>query len=58
MGRKKVTFEYITDDHKRKLSFKKRQEGLKKKARELSILRGVDVVAIVFNGFKFLKFGY
>ncbi|KAF7820393.1 agamous-like MADS-box protein AGL80 [Senna tora] len=49
MGRKKVTFEYITDDQKRKLSFKKRQEGLKKKARELSILCGVDVVSIVFN---------
>ncbi|KAF7820384.1 agamous-like MADS-box protein AGL80 [Senna tora] len=47
--KKKVTFEYIPDDHKRKLSFKKRQEGLKKKARELSILCGVDVVAIIFN---------
>ncbi|KAF7820386.1 agamous-like MADS-box protein AGL80 [Senna tora] len=45
----KVTFEYITDDQKRKLSSKQRQEGLKKKARELSILCGVDVVAIVFN---------
>ncbi|KAF7820390.1 agamous-like MADS-box protein AGL80 [Senna tora] len=49
MGRKKVTFEYITDYQKRKLSFKKRQEGLKKKPRELSILCGVDVVAVVYN---------
>ncbi|KAF7820376.1 agamous-like MADS-box protein AGL80 [Senna tora] len=50
MSREKVKFEYIADDQKRKLSFKKRQRGIKKKAKEFNVLCGVDVAAIAYNG--------
>ncbi|KAF7820404.1 agamous-like MADS-box protein AGL80 [Senna tora] len=49
MSREKAQFEYVADDQKRKLSFNKRQRGIKKKAKELSVLCGVDVVVIAYN---------
>ncbi|KAF7820412.1 agamous-like MADS-box protein AGL80 [Senna tora] len=49
MSREKAQFEYVADDQKRKLSFNKRQGGIKKKAKELSVLCGVDVVVIAYN---------
>ncbi|KAF7820417.1 agamous-like MADS-box protein AGL80 [Senna tora] len=49
MSKEKAKFEYIVDDQKRKLSFKNRERGIKKKAKELSVLCGVDVAAIAYN---------
>ncbi|KAF7820402.1 agamous-like MADS-box protein AGL80 [Senna tora] len=49
MSREKAKFEYIADDQKRKLSFKQRERGIKKKAKELSVLCGVDAIAIAYN---------
>lgn len=43
MGKKKIEIKYIKDEKKRRTTFKKRQFGLLKKARELSILCGANV---------------
>lgn len=43
MGKKPVKVEFINDPKKRKMTFKKRKLGLLKKARELSIMSGVNI---------------
>ncbi|XP_054820595.1 uncharacterized protein LOC129319512 [Prosopis cineraria] len=43
-------YEYIDDESKRKLSYKKRKGSVVKKIRELSILCGVDAGAVVYSG--------
>ncbi|XP_019168806.1 PREDICTED: agamous-like MADS-box protein AGL80 [Ipomoea nil] len=43
---------YITDDSNRKTTFKKRKKSLVKKARELSVLCGVTVCAVVCSPFR------
>ncbi|KAF7820396.1 agamous-like MADS-box protein AGL80 [Senna tora] len=50
MGRQKVKLEYITDDLKRKASFRKRKENVVKKTNELNILCDVDATAIIYSG--------
>ncbi|KAF7820422.1 agamous-like MADS-box protein AGL80 [Senna tora] len=50
MGRQKVKLEYITDDLKRKASFRKRKENVVKKTNELNILCDVDAAAIIYSG--------
>lgn len=49
MTREKVKHEYITDDSKRKVSFRKRKGSIMKKIRELSILCGVPAAAVVYS---------
>ncbi|XP_039003304.1 agamous-like MADS-box protein AGL80 [Hibiscus syriacus] len=49
MTRKKVELVYITNDSKRKASYKKRKKGLMKKVSELSTLCGVDACVIMYN---------
>ncbi|XP_010024527.2 MADS-box protein SVP-like [Eucalyptus grandis] len=49
MARKKVKLAYIENESARKSSLKKRRQGLLKKARELSILCGVETCAIVWS---------
>ncbi|XP_068329597.1 agamous-like MADS-box protein AGL80 [Pyrus communis] len=49
MTRKKIKLAYIRDDVSRKVTFKKRKNGLMKKVKELSILCGIDVSAIVYS---------
>ncbi|KAF7820413.1 agamous-like MADS-box protein AGL80 [Senna tora] len=46
----KVKLEYITDDLKRKASFRKRKENVVKKTNELNILCDVDAAAIIYSG--------
>ncbi|KAF7820414.1 agamous-like MADS-box protein AGL80 [Senna tora] len=46
----KVKLEYITDDLKRKVSFRKRKENVVKKTSELNILCDVDAAAIIYSG--------
>ncbi|KAF7820420.1 agamous-like MADS-box protein AGL80 [Senna tora] len=48
--RHKVKLEYITDDLKRKASFRKRKENVVKKTNELNILCDVDATAIIYSG--------
>ena len=43
MGRNKIDITFIKNEKKRKNTFKKRKVGLLKKAKELSILCGLDV---------------
>ncbi|KAF7820424.1 agamous-like MADS-box protein AGL80 [Senna tora] len=50
MDREKVKLEYITDDLKRKVSFRKRKENVIKKTSELNILCDVDAAAIIYSG--------
>ncbi|KAF7820418.1 agamous-like MADS-box protein AGL80 [Senna tora] len=50
MGREKVKLEYITDDLKRKVSFRKRKENVVKKTSELNVFCDVDAAAIIYSG--------
>uniref|UniRef100_A0A7N0UVW5 MADS-box domain-containing protein n=1 Tax=Kalanchoe fedtschenkoi TaxID=63787 RepID=A0A7N0UVW5_KALFE len=50
MGRGKLTMEFIATEKARKLSFKKRSDGLVKKTRELSILCDIDACLIIYGG--------
>ncbi|MDV3199999.1 MAG: MADS-box domain-containing protein [Candidatus Phytoplasma australasiaticum] len=45
------TLAYIAEDSDRKATFKKRKQSLVKKARELSVLCGVEVCAVVGSPF-------
>ena len=47
MGRKKIKINYITDEKFRKVTCCKRKKGLLKKAMELSLLCGNDVLLII-----------
>ncbi|GJS91872.1 transcription factor, MADS-box [Tanacetum coccineum] len=47
MGRVKIPMELINDSKKRKITFRRRKEGLIKKARELSTLCDVNVSMII-----------
>ena len=49
MARKRVKLQWIADNAARKATYKKRMKGLMKKARELSILCGVDACLITYN---------
>ncbi|KAF7820423.1 agamous-like MADS-box protein AGL80 [Senna tora] len=50
VDKQKVKLEYITDDLKRKASFRKRKENVVKKTNELNILCDVDAAAIIYSG--------
>lgn len=47
MGRNKIKIDYITNDKFRKVTSCKRKKGLLKKAMELSLLCGNDVLLII-----------
>jgi hypothetical protein len=49
MARKKVKLAFITNDSRRKATYKKRKTGLMKKVYELSTLCDVDACAIVYR---------
>ncbi|KAK3033347.1 hypothetical protein RJ639_034397 [Escallonia herrerae] len=49
MGRRRVEMKRIEDKSSRQVTFSKRRGGLMKKARELSVLCGVDVSVVVFS---------
>ncbi|TQD72741.1 hypothetical protein C1H46_041732 [Malus baccata] len=49
MGRGKVQLKRIDDKIRRQVTFSKRRTGLIKKARELSVLCGVDVGLVIFS---------
>ncbi|KAL6139415.1 hypothetical protein ACLB2K_057719 [Fragaria x ananassa] len=49
MGRGKVQLKRIEDKIRRQVTFSKRRSGLMKKARELSVLCGVEVGLIIFS---------
>ncbi|KAE9594540.1 hypothetical protein Lal_00037425 [Lupinus albus] len=49
MTRKKVNLEYITNESKRKATYKKRKSCLLKKANEISTLCGIQACAIVYS---------
>lgn len=49
MGRIKLTIEKIKDDRKRRTTFKKRKDGLLKKAKELSILCDAEIAVFMFT---------
>lgn len=47
MGRKKIKIDYIADEKFRRVTYCKRKRGLLKKAMELSLLCGNDVLLII-----------
>ncbi|CAN6572439.1 unnamed protein product [Malus baccata var. baccata] len=49
MGRGKVQLKRIDDKIRRQVTFSKRRSGLIKKARELSVLCGVEVGLVIFS---------
>ncbi|XP_050105436.1 truncated transcription factor CAULIFLOWER A-like [Malus sylvestris] len=49
MGRGKVELKLIDDKLRRQVTFSKRRSGLIKKARELSVLCGVEVGLVIFS---------
>lgn len=49
VGRKKIKIGYIEDNNFRKISYCKRKKGLLKKAMELSLLSGHEVLLIIHN---------
>ncbi|KAK2976197.1 hypothetical protein RJ640_027488 [Escallonia rubra] len=49
MVRKKVNYQFITDECARRRTFKKRKVGMLKKASELQTLCGVETCAIIRN---------
>jgi hypothetical protein len=51
MGRRKIQIKTIGNDRARQVTFSKRRYGILKKAYELSILCGVDIGVIMFNGY-------
>ncbi len=48
-GKKKISLEYINKKCKRSVTFSKRKKGIMKKAFELSILTGADVMVMIAN---------
>ncbi|MCH88990.1 agamous-like MADS-box protein AGL62-like [Trifolium medium] len=59
MGRRKIEIEMVKDTYTRQVTFSKRRTGLFKKANELSILCGAEVVIVVFSpGNKPYSFGH
>ena len=49
MGRKKIRIEEISDERNKSQTFKKRKNGIMKKAMELSVLCGCEIALVVFN---------
>ncbi|KAA3486332.1 agamous-like MADS-box protein AGL80 [Gossypium australe] len=49
MSRKKMKLAYITNDSKRKTTYKKRTKGLVKKVHELTTLCGIEACAIIHS---------
>lgn len=49
MGRNKISIEEIKDERKRQTTFKKRKDGLLKKAMELSVLCDVEIAVVMFK---------
>ncbi|CAN8304426.1 unnamed protein product [Cochlearia groenlandica] len=52
MGRRKVTHELISDNSTRRVTFRKRKDGLLKKLNELTILCGLRACAIIYSDYK------
>ncbi|CAA7027236.1 unnamed protein product [Microthlaspi erraticum] len=52
MGRRKVTHQLISDAATRRVTFRKRKEGLLKKLKELTILCGLRACAIIYSDYK------
>lgn len=50
MGRKKIQIQPILDERNKQITFKKRKEGLIKKAYELSVLCDCEIALIIFSG--------
>ncbi|EIW67748.1 hypothetical protein TREMEDRAFT_20130, partial [Tremella mesenterica DSM 1558] len=48
-GRRKIRIEYIADKGRRHITFSKRKAGIMKKAYELSILTGTQVLLLVVS---------
>ncbi|ORX37029.1 SRF-type transcription factor (DNA-binding and dimerization domain)-domain-containing protein, partial [Kockovaella imperatae] len=48
-GRRKIRIEYIADKSRRHITFSKRKAGIMKKAYELSILTGTQVLLLVVS---------
>lgn len=51
MGRKRIQLELISKESVRKVTFKKRRDGLKKKLSELTTICGVIACAIIYASF-------
>ena len=51
VGRKKIDINYIKDDKLRIVTNSKRKKGLIKKAMEISLLCGTDIVLIIHDKF-------
>ncbi|KAI8548214.1 hypothetical protein RHMOL_Rhmol07G0255700 [Rhododendron molle] len=49
MTRSKVNLTYISNDSARRVTFRKRESGLIKKAQEITTLCGIDACAIIFR---------
>ncbi|KAH1033165.1 hypothetical protein J1N35_045339 [Gossypium stocksii] len=49
MSRKKMKLAYITNDSKRKTTYKKRTKGLVKKVREFTTLCGIEACATIHS---------
>src|SRR3989338_6267241 len=47
LGRRRVPIKFITDRNRRQISFSKRKAGIMKKAFELSILTGTEVLLLI-----------
>jgi len=47
VGRKKIKIDYITNEKFRRVTYCKRKRGLLKKAMELSLLSGNDILLII-----------
>ncbi|CAE5958259.1 unnamed protein product [Arabidopsis arenosa] len=52
MGRRKVTHQLISDNATRRVTFRKRKDGLFKKIKELTILCGLPACAIIYSEYK------
>ncbi|ESQ34536.1 hypothetical protein EUTSA_v10008961mg [Eutrema salsugineum] len=52
MGRRKVTHQLIADNSTRRVTFRKRKDGLLKKLKELTILCGLRACAIIYSDYK------
>ncbi|KFK44352.1 hypothetical protein AALP_AA1G246400 [Arabis alpina] len=52
MGRRKVTHQLISDNSTRRVTFRKRKDGLLKKLHELTILCGLRACAIIYSDYK------
>ncbi|XP_010460014.1 PREDICTED: agamous-like MADS-box protein AGL80 [Camelina sativa] len=52
MGRRKVTHQLIADNATRRVTFRKRKDGLLKKINELTILCGLPACAIIYSEYK------